>query len=697
MAPRPPLERLLAPRHIAVVGGDAAAGAIRQCRRTGFSGPIWPVNPQRASIEGLACYPDVSALPEAPDASFVAVPNHATVGVVRELAGRGAGGAVCHASGFAELDGRGSSLQRDLARAAGDMAVLGPNCLGLLNYLDGVALWPDEHGGRRVDSGVVVITQSGNIGQNLTMQRRSLPLAQLVTTGNTAVTGIPEIVQALLHDERITAIGLHLEGMDDTAGLLRAGLAALRARVPIVALKTGTSELGASVNASHTSSLAGSDTLADAFFARTGIARVHSLGAFLETLKFLHVHGPLTGSTVASASCSGGEAALVADLAQRSGVAVPPFEPAVTDDLRRVLGEHVAVSNPLDYHTYIWGSARQQTDCFRAFLSAGLDCHLLVLDMPRADRCAQSAWQTTVDAYMTAHRRTPATAAVVSTLPEGLPESLGQRLLVEGIAPMQGLEDCLAALRAAHRIGEAQRHAGDAAVPTLTIPQPPAVVEQLDEPAGKRVLERAGLDVPAGTTATAADACAAARGIGFPVVVKAVSAATTHKSEAGAVHLGLTDEAEVRAAVSAMPATTFLVERMVPDVVVELMVGVRRDPQYGLALTIAAGGVLVDLLRDSRSLLLPVTRSDIETALGRLRVWRLMAGFRGRPRSDVSAAVDAIAAITDYASDPANDVVEVEVNPLLVLPEGRGAVAGDVLLRRGSAERDRATLTRSVR
>ncbi|MFD0487845.1 CoA-binding protein [Saccharopolyspora spinosporotrichia] len=303
MATHGDLRRLLAPERIAVVGGDAAAEAVRQCRRIGFGGEIWPVNPRRTEVAGLECHPDVASLPGVPDAAFVAVPGRATVEVVAELAALGCGGAVCHASGFAEHGG--VALQQWLVAAAGTMPLIGPNCIGTLNYLDGVAMWPDQHGGRRVDSGVAVITQSGNIGQNLTMQRRSLPLAQLVTLGNAAVTGVADLVAAMLEDPRITAIGLHLEGIDDAAGLADVALEALRRRVPVVVLKSGSSELGARANLSHTSSLAGPDVLCDALFRRCGMARVHEIGAFVETLKFLHVHGALAGTRFASASCSG--------------------------------------------------------------------------------------------------------------------------------------------------------------------------------------------------------------------------------------------------------------------------------------------------------------------------------------------------------------------------------------------------------
>lgn len=676
------LRRLMAPRHIAVFGGDAAAEAIRQCRRVGFAGQIWPVHPRRTSIEGIACYPSTAALPTGPDAAFVAVSRESTVEVVGELAARGAGGVVCHASGFAEHGPDGAALQQALVEACGDMALVGPNCIGTLNYLDGAALWPDQHGGHPVDRGVAVITQSGNIGQNLTMQRRSLPLAQLITMGNGAVTGVAELVETMLDDPRITAIGLHLEGIEDVAGLSRAALRALRKGVPLVVLKSGTSELGAQLNLSHTSSLAGPDVLCDALFRRLGIARVHQVGTFVEVLKFLHVHGASADARIASASCSGGEASLVADLAERYGVALPPFPDGTGRRLRTLLGERVSVSNPLDYHTYIWGDLEAQTACFTEFLGAGLDSHLLLVDFPREDRCTNGSWSTTVDAFVAAHRAMGGTGkgCVVSSLPEGLPEPIGARLLNEGVAPMQGVADCLEAIAAAAQIGAAQGRAAAIAPPDAAAPIPAGAPYQVDEWAGKRALAEFGLAVPDGALVDGPDQAAeAAAGLGFPVVVKAVSADLAHKSEAGGVRVSLTDERQVRDAVAGMSALAdrFLVERMVEGATAELIVGVHRDPQFGLAVTIGAGGVLVELVRDSATLLLPATRAEIRAALGEFRIWPLLAGFRG-PGADVEAVVDSVAAIVAFARHH-DDLVELDVNPLLALPDG--AVAVDALIR----------------
>jgi acetyl-CoA synthetase len=691
------LRRLLAPRHIAVFGGRPAAEVIRQCRRAGFAGPIWPVHPRRRTVEGARCFPDADALPEAPDASFVAVPREATVDVVAALARRGAAGAVCYASGFAEAGGDGPALQRRLVEAAGQTAIIGPNCYGVLNYLDGAALWPDQHGGRAVERGVAIVTQSGNVGVNLTMQRRSLPLAYLVAAGNLAGASVPEIVDALLADPRVQAIGLHLEGLSDVPGFAAVALRALARRVPLVVLKSGGSELGARTVQSHTSALAGPDGGYDALFARLGVARVRDPVALLETLKFVSVHGGLPGARLASASCSGGEASLVADLAAERGLELPPLPPRVRDRLRAVLGDRVAVANPLDYHTYIWGDLAAQTECFTALLSAGFDAHLLMLDLPRDDRCSAAEWETTLAAFAAARRRTGAPAAVVSLLPEGMPEPVGARLLAQGIAPMQGLAECLDAVRASAAVGAAQaRAAGGRVVAPLPVPPAAAAeapVRVLDEWAAKRALAGYGLPVPAGTLADAGQAAARAESLGFPVVLKAVSGSLAHKTEAGAVALHLSSGQQVRDAAARMAGAglgdRFLVERMATGAVAELIVGVRAESGLGLALTLGAGGVLVELLGDTVTLLLPASREEVRAALASLRMWPLLTGYRGRPGGDLAAVLDAVEAVGRYASGHAGVLLDLDVNPLLVFAPPRGVLAVDALVRlRGDGRGD---------
>ena len=692
MSKQAALQRLLKPRHIAVFGGEEAAEVIRQCRRIGFAGQIWPINPRRESLVGLPCYRSIDELPEAPDASFVAVPREASIEIIGRLSARGAGGAVCYASGFAEVGGVGVELQRELLAAAGEMALVGPNCYGLLNYLDGAALWPDQHGGAPVQRGVALITQSGNIGISLTMQQRGLPIAYQIAVGNAADLGLHDYIAALLDDPRVSAIGLHIEGLRDVQAFSVAAIAALRAGKPIVAIKAGSSALGAATALSHSSSLAGSDALYDALFQRLGIARAQDFGEFIETLKLLAVGGPVPGEGLASMSCSGGEASLVADLAESLGLPMPGVAQAQATALRAVLGERVSIANPLDYHTYIWGDFDALRRCFAAMLGGDQAITLLVLDYPRPGLCELAHWETTERALIAAAAQTGRRAALVATLPENLPEAARKRLIDAGIAPLQGLREALLAVRAAQRIAAAQAGVDDIQ-PLLPGAPLAAEARTLDEWHSKRALAEYGLAVPDSRLVSAAEAVAAAESLGYPVVVKAVSSALAHKTEAGGVALNLADAAAVAAAVTRMAALSerFLVERMAAAPVAELIVGISRDASFGPALLIGAGGVLAELLADSQSLLLPVTRADIEQAIARLRISALLHGWRGAPAGDLQAAVDAVLAVARYAEDHADSLIELDVNPLLVLPadeRGGGALAVDALIRQSVAGRD---------
>ena len=676
---RSPLARLLSPRSLVVMGGREAAEVIRQCERIGFTGEIWPVNPKRTEIAGRKTFATLAELPAVPDAAFIAVPREATIEAVAALAHMGAGGAVCYASGFAEVGPEGVALQEQLVTVSGDLALLGPNCYGLLNYLDGAALWPDQHGGMAVKRGVAIVTQSGNIGLNLTMQARSLPLAYLISAGNKAKGDLGEMIDALLDDERVTAIGLHIEGIDDIEHFSMAALRALNKGVPIVAIKTGRSEAGAALTMSHTSSLAGSDALFDALFSRYGIGRAKDVSVFLETLKLLHVHGSLPGNTVSSMSCSGGEAGLVADLASDAGLPTPPLPAKTEAKLFDALGPKVPLANPLDYHTYIWGNLEASTAAFSAMLGAGYAMNLLVLDFPRADRCDASSWDVTLQAFEAAQRATGAKAALVSSLPESMPETVGTRMLASNIAPMQGISECMEAIRIAAEIGD--RRAGIRAKPLKKVVPLHNPVRMLDEPTGKAALSEHGLQVPQGLVVPVTGVGDAADRIGYPVVIKAVSDHIAHKTEAGAVKLNLkTREAAVEAATSmAHLSDQMLVEAMQTSIVAEMIVGITRDPLFGPTLTFGSGGILVELLNDAASLLLPVSRFEVERAFDRLKLSHLVEGFRGRPKGDRSAAIDAIMAVASFAEAHRDTILELDANPVLIFETGAAAV--DAMIR----------------
>ena len=678
------LQRLLAPKTIAVVGGSVAEEVIRQCRKIGFEGELWPVNAKRSHIEGLVCYPDIASLPSAPDATFVAVPRDPTLDIVAALAQRGAAGVVCYASGFAEVNAEGLALQNKLIQNAGAMALVGPNCYGLLNYLDGAALWPDRQGGKRVERGVALITQSGNIGLNITMQQRNLPIAYMIAVGNKAQIDLHEYIDALLLDDRVTAIGLHIEGLNDISAFSEVALRALQKGVPLVALKMGSSDIGAQLTASHTSSLAGSDTLYDALFSRMGIARVYDVSELIETLKLLHTCGSLPGKKVMAMMCSGGDASMVADLGQGSALEFPKLTEHSQQALHQVLGDMVALNNPLDYQTYIWGDQPALTACFSAAMQTPADISLLVLDYPRKDDVPIEGWDEVVGGYIGAHAQHGKPAMQISTLPELMPPEVAEQLLAAGIAPMQGLREALVAIRAAAQIGMRRAQLASVAPVAALRGQIQSDCRALDEPSAKAALAAHGLSVPASRlVGSEAAAQEAAQALGYPIVIKAVSAELLHKTEVGGVKLNLNNAAQVAAAVTELQALAnqFLVERMVPGVLAELIVGVTRDVQFGLSLTVGAGGILVELMRDAVTLLLPASREDIHNAICQLKCFKLLDGYRGKPKADLNGLVSAIEAIVSYAQAQGETLQELDVNPLMVLADG--AVAVDALIRIG--------------
>ena len=677
------LSRLLRPRSIAVFGGRPAAEVVRQNLGIGFDGAIWPVHPSLDEVAGLPAYRSVEGLPAAPDAAFVAVNRHVSIDIVGALAARGCGGAVCYASGFSEAGEDGSDLQARLIAAAGDMPFLGPNCYGVINYLDGVLLWPDQHGGKRVPRGVAIITQSGNIAVNLTMQRRACPIAYLVALGNQAQTGLSAVIEALLQDDRVTAIGLHIEAIDDAAEFARAVGRARAKGVPVVALKTGSSAAGARLTISHTASLAGADAVVDAYFRRIGVARVRSVPVLLETLKLLHIGGPLAGRDIASMSCSGGEAALIADVVEAHGLNFRPLDPAQAASVAATLPALVAISNPLDYHTFSWANETALTETFAAMMAAKFDMTLLILDFPRTDRCRDGDWDVAARALIAAARRTGRRAGIVASLPESMPEDRAEALAAAGIVPFLGIDEALSALAAAADAGRPVQPA-DVARPSRAASGTEVTWSEWD---GKRALAGYGVAVPVGCLAqTAAEAVEAASALGYPVVIKAVGRAIAHKTELGAVKLNLRDAAAVAAAAAALAGIgeAVLVERMVPDAVAELIIGVDRDPVFGPYLVLGSGGILVELVGDSRLLLLPVTSDEIREAILSLKVAALLRGYRGKPAGDVAAAVDAALAIQRFALDQGDRLLELDVNPLMVCPHG--AVAVDVLIRQLSEE-----------
>jgi acyl-CoA synthetase (NDP forming) len=446
------IERLLKARSIAFVGGRDLATPIHAARSIGYAGEIWVVNPKYPEIAGIATFPSIDALPGVPDAAYLAVRAELSIDYVAQLRARGCAGAVCFAAGFAEA-GR-PELQQQLCDAAGEMAVVGPNCYGILNYLDRVALWADFHGGRSVERGAAIISQSGNLSLILTMADRALPLTHLISNGNQAVLETSDFIEVLVDDPRVCAIGVYIEGLQDVDKFRRAAARALQLGKPIVALKSGVSELGRLMTLNHTASRAGCDAAFQAMFDRLGVLRVRSMPEMLETLKMFCISGPLAGNRLGVLTCSGADSAMAADRASELDFALPPLSADQQSRLRGYVADFVTLTNPFDYNTQIWGNLELQLRCFGDVLGGShYDVVALIVDFPVPQVSDPTGWERICDSFVDAHRNTRKPAVVISNFGKTLPEKVAEKLCESGVTPLGSLHDGLAAVRHAAHYG----------------------------------------------------------------------------------------------------------------------------------------------------------------------------------------------------------------------------------------------------
>ena len=676
MSTKSRLSRLFSPKSVAVVGGGVwCRSVIEQLIKIGYKGTIFPVHPFKEEILGIKSFKDLEDIPAIIDATFIGVNRNITIEVVKQLNSLNAGGAVCFASGFLEAEGdkQGSGeLQKSLIEAAADMPILGPNCYGFINYLDHAALWPDQHGGTTVDKGVAILTQSSNIAINITMQTRGLPISYIMSVGNQASLGFSEIGMYLLSDPRVTALGLHIEGIGDLRAFEELTTKARKLGKPIVALKVGKSAEARRAAQSHTASLAGDAQSAKSLFKRLGIAEVDRLEVLIDTLKIFHSYGPLSSKNVRSLSCSGGEASLVSDLAQAYGIQFPKLEKENISELRSVLGEMVALSNPLDYHTYIWGDINAMASTFIAMMRQHNGITIIIVDFPRDDNCDPSAWNCVITAAKMAKKSENKPLALVSTLSENIPEHVSFELLESNIITLHGLDTALAAIS----VSSISQTVVNPKPIFFSNPTGKSIL--VDEYDAKKSLEKYGLKLPETEKCLQSDAHLVSDQIGYPVVIKALGSA--HKSELGEVFLNLENQKSVKEALRKISKKHVIVEKMIGDAVVELLVGIVHDPAHGMLLTVGAGGVLTEILSDTSSILLPSSKSEVLDCFNQLKISKIAKGYRGALGVDINQIIDAIMKIQDFVLDNRDKLFEIEINPLIVTTSE--VIVADALIRK---------------
>ena len=689
------LKRLLRPRHIAFIGGRAVEESINLCRRAGFEGDIWPVNPKYDSLAGMPCFASIADLPESPDAALIAVSRERTVDIVRDLSACGAGGAVSITGGFAESDTRGVELQAELKDVAGDLALLGPNCLGVLNMFDGVAIWGgDNQFNPAPDRGVALISQSGYVAYSITNVEQAFPLGYAISIGNQAVLDVSDCLEVLLDDDRVDAIGLYLEGLVDVAALSEAAIRSLKKGIPLVVLKAGGTVESAELTMSHTGTLAVANELWSALFERLGIVEVNTPKALVETLKLIGMIASPCGPGLVAAADSGGYAALIAEQGKRLNLEFPVPTDAQRSALRTRLPDLVSISNPLDYNLPWKGllDPAAADDGLMCLLDERSDLLVFFIDYPHPQAVAE-VWRPTIDGIIRLKSRADIPIVIASVLPDGLPASLRGELHAAGIPALQGLDDAMTAIKSAVDHGALRTaivsESTDLSARYLPTPPGPApgATRLLDEWEAKQQLAAFGLDMPRGSVGSTDEAPALAEALGFPVVAKLVNSQLAHKNRAGAVQLNLRSRAELACALEAIRSSVaiydssidtdrFLVESMVEDTRAEFLIGIKRETGLGLALVVGTGGTEVESLRDYRILLLPASDAQILNALGNLAlVQRLKLDD-----APMRALLAAVRSVVRFAEQHRDSLVELDVNPLILREQG-DTVAVDALIR----------------
>jgi acyl-CoA synthetase (NDP forming) len=671
------LNRLLRPRHIAYIGGGQVEGAVTASREAGFDGEIWVVNPVRDEIAGLPCYARIEDLPQAPDAALVAMSADRSIEALAALAALGAGGAVCMAAGFAELGVSGNSLQQQLIDAAGDLAIIGPNCMGVFNLFDAASIW--GAGGRFERPrarGAAIVSQSGAFLYGITTVEQGFPLGYAISTGNQAVIDVADCIESLLADERVRAIGIYLEGLDDGAALGRACWRAFEKGIPVIALKGGDTADAETVAISHTSAMVVERDLWRAFCQRYAVVGVSTPKAMVEALKFLTIGGVPRGNRLSAITVSGGLNSLIVANMPELGIELRQPSSANAEAMRVQLPDIVPVANPLDMNLP-WASktgmslqdGEQIADCLTHLTDGVADMACFFLDVPPPDALGSDRdWYPAMEAMAQVSETHGIPCAVAGILPEGLVPDLRKHLIELGIAPLLGFSDALEALAVAVRIGVAQRSKVDLEAPGELLGDPENVVGDrssfvLDEAESKSALIEHGLKTPVFEVTDAEQVAAKALDIGYPVALKLLSGEISHKAKMGGVRLALDSEKALQSAVdeirqaglryNGQAVERFLVEAMIDSPCAEYIIGIKRQAALGLALMIGRGGVGVENIERHATVLLPLVETDLAAAMERIGLVAATPGY--------GALLTAIHAVAAYALEHAGRLQSLDV------------------------------------
>ncbi|MCC7272508.1 MAG: acetate--CoA ligase family protein [Alphaproteobacteria bacterium] len=688
---------LLRPRSVALVGASndptrIGGRPLRYYRETGFAGAIYPINPNRAEVQSLRTWPDIAALPEAPDLVLVAIPAAGVVAVAEEAAAKGARSMVIFSSGFAEADaGDGRAMQERLAEIArtSGMRIAGPNCLGVFNaeighYCTFTASF--DHGGFPKPGGIAIVSQSGAYGSHMaTLAReKGLGTTYWVTTGNECDVQVADCIAFLADEPGVDVIACYIEGVADAARLTAALAYARRRRKPVVVMKVGRSSVGAEAAQSHTASLAGADRVYDTVFRRHGALRVETTEDMLDVAYACTRRILPTGRRLGIVTISGGGGVVLADAATAAGLEVPPMPADAQRRLKEIL-PFAATRNPVDITAQAFNDMSLVTTNVEMMLSEG--GYDLIVNFFTSVPRSKVINARLRPAMQEAARRFPGRLQVMCMIAT---REMIEEYESDGYLVFEDPHRAVRALAGLCWFAEAFARPRPAPPPALPPDVLAAPERAVDERTAKRIVASAGIPVVEDRLVrTAGEAREAAALIGGPVALKIASPDIAHKTEVGGVALGLAGPdaaadaftamtARVAAAAPAARIEGALVSPMVTDGV-ECILGVTVDPAFGPVVLFGLGGIFVEVLKDVSMRVAPFGADEAMAMIREVKGFPLLDGARGRPKADVAALAEALARLSAFAAANAGRLGSLDINPLIVRPAGRGVVAVDAL------------------
>lgn len=694
---------LLNPESIAVVGasprGNRGLQIIQNLQRFGSAARIYPVHPREPVVGGLRAYPDLESLPETVEFVAISLDAESSVDVLERSVKAGAKAGLIVASGFGE-GGMGRERRERVVEVvnASGFLLCGPNCYGVINAGAGFAAYSGQVVSPFTPGRVAVVMQSGALTHSLTDSAvgRGLALSHLITTGNELSVTLGRYIRALVEDDGVDVIGVFIESLRDVEEFAQACVEARAKGKPVVALVVGRSELGKRAAVAHTGAITGGAVAMSGFLRRCGVVQTTSLDEFRETLLMFGTAAAPTAGGVAMTSISGGGSGLLADLAEDLDLALPTLQPGTVGRLRDVLPDFATITNPLD----VTGAAVEEPEMSGAAMAAlredaGVGLVVLALNVACGSTGQEDVYRDQVR-QLAGLADDGGTPMVVISLTSGpVDEVLLAELGNHGVVMLTGAVPALQAIgswMSWNRSEAAAPYRRNMPGPVVDLGEP----EVLTGLPAMQLLREAGMPIPDYySSRDAADVAGGWDGLQPPVVLKVEAAGLAHKTEIGGVAMGIMRPDDLEEAAREMldeigrsghdvTVDGFLVQAQVTTPSVECLVGVVRDPQVGLTLSVVPGGVLAELGGRAVSTPVPASRSDVEFLIDASPLGRLLAGYRGAPRADRHALVDLVLRFGDLVSRCGPAVAAAEINPVLVLPEGHGAVAVDALFVKGA-------------